>query len=65
MDQTGIIGLGFGIGDPNANNIYDVFLNKMINDGAIDNGTFSLSVSPDESTPSEATFGGYNLEKFG
>ena len=32
--------------------------------GALENGVFSLSVSPDEKNSSEATFGGYDVKRF-
>ena len=43
---------------------YDLFIDKMKEDGAISNGVFSFSINPDTTVKSAATFGGYDTSTY-
>lgn len=44
--------------------LYDLFMDKMVKTGAIDKKVFSLSIAPNSTSQSVATFGGYDSDKF-
>jgi len=63
LRSSGVIGLSPG-NEGFDNTTYDLYIDKMVQSGTIDKKIFSISISPDSTTQSAVTFGGYDTDKF-